>query len=146
MAAVPILLLGDSRLRRVCRPVTDFTDPELRSAFADLTDTLVDFQRRQGFGRAIAASVDIESSEKSRAMRLLARQPFLGPNQLPLTYSVFRVEEEKESFESRREGAQIEAELGRMLGTERVLWRGGERYRLGYPRKLGDTPQKTVPA
>ncbi len=51
----PILLLGDPRLRRVCRPVTDFADPDLREACAALTATLADFRRRHGFGRAIAA-------------------------------------------------------------------------------------------
>ena len=73
MAAMPILLLGDPRLRRVCREVSDFADPALRSACADLTDTLVDFQRRRGFGRAIAApQIGVD-------LRLVAMDPAHGP-------------------------------------------------------------------
>ena len=70
---MPILLLGDPRLRRVCRAVTDFADPALTAACADLTDTLVDFQRRRGFGRAIAApQIGVD-------LRFIAMDPAHGP-------------------------------------------------------------------
>ena len=73
MAVLPILLLGDPRLRRVCRELTDFADPELHAAFGDLTDTLVDFQRRHGFGRAIAApQIGVDR-------RFIAMDPAHGP-------------------------------------------------------------------
>ena len=35
---------------------------------------------------------------------------------------------------------------GHLQWTDRMLWRGGKRYRLGYPRRPGDTPEKVVPA
>ncbi len=73
MPAAPILLLGDPRLRRACRPVTDFSDPALHRRAADLTDTLVEFQRRRGFGRAIAApQIGVD-------LRLIAMDPRHGP-------------------------------------------------------------------
>jgi peptide deformylase len=69
----PILLLGDPRLRRVCRPVTDFADPAVRSACAALSATLADFRRRHGFGRAIAApQIGVD-------LRIVAMDPAHGP-------------------------------------------------------------------
>ena len=73
MRPAPILLLGDPRLRRTCRPVVDFADPELRPACAALTATLVDFQRRHGFGRAIAAP------QIGVGLRVVAMDPAHGP-------------------------------------------------------------------
>ena len=73
MRPAPILLLGDPRLRQVGRPVIDFTEPELRDACAVLTATLVDFQRRHGFGRAIAApQIGVD-------LRFIAMDPKHGP-------------------------------------------------------------------
>ena len=73
MRPAEILLLGDPRLRRVCRPVADFADPGLRRECARLTATLLDFQRRHGFGRAIAApQIGVER-------RIVAIDPAHGP-------------------------------------------------------------------
>ncbi len=73
MQSAPILLLGDPRLRQTCRPVADFAAPELRSACATLTATLIDFQRRHGFGRAIAAP------QIGVGLRIVAMDPAHGP-------------------------------------------------------------------
>ena len=73
MEPAPILLLGDPRLRRICNPVTEFGEPELAAACARLTATLVDFQRRHGFGRAIAAP------QIGVALRIVAIDPAHGP-------------------------------------------------------------------
>jgi len=71
--SAPILLLGDPRLRRTCRPVSDFADPELHSDCATLTGILADFQRRHGFGRAIAApQIGVD-------LRVVAMDPAHGP-------------------------------------------------------------------
>src|ERR1051325_6637615 len=53
MSVRPIVQLGDPLLRSVSAPVTDIDEaaPLLR----DLRDTLHDFQRTRGFGRAISA-------------------------------------------------------------------------------------------
>jgi len=50
-----ILLIGDPRLRQVCRPVTDFKSPEFREYGRRLTNALDRFRSEHGFGRAIAA-------------------------------------------------------------------------------------------
>jgi peptide deformylase len=50
-----ILLLGDPRLRQVCRPVTDFESEEFRESGRRLTNALERFRSEHGFGRAIAA-------------------------------------------------------------------------------------------
>ena len=72
-APAPILLLGDPRLRQICRPVDDFADPELQASCATLAATLGDFQRRHGFGRAIAAP------QIGVGLRIVALDPKLGP-------------------------------------------------------------------
>ena len=73
MQAEPILLLGDPRLRLRCRAVTDLAAAEVRTACARLAATLADFQRRHGFGRAIAApQIGVE-------LRIVAMDPAHGP-------------------------------------------------------------------
>lgn len=48
-----ILLLGDKRLYKVSQEVSQ--DEDLKSIINDLHDTLMDYRRRHGAGRAIAA-------------------------------------------------------------------------------------------
>ena len=55
MAVRSILLMGNPALRRTSDPVRDFTGEEIRTLVEDLRDTLADFRKRRGFGRAIAA-------------------------------------------------------------------------------------------
>ncbi len=55
MAVRDILLLGNPQLYQVCAPVTRDEVDALRPTVADLHDTLMDFRRRYGVGRAIAA-------------------------------------------------------------------------------------------
>lgn len=50
-----ILLIGDPRLRIKCTPVDDYSDPEFIDYCNLLKDTLDEFRRINGFGRAIAA-------------------------------------------------------------------------------------------
>jgi len=50
-----VLLLGDSRLRRVCEPVDDVDSAAFRAQSARLGAMLSAFRARHGFGRAIAA-------------------------------------------------------------------------------------------
>jgi len=59
--------------------------------------------------RAIAGRVDLRISEREEQFRALLRQPMLGRWQVPVTYSLFAVEEEQESFDSKRRGVQVEA-------------------------------------
>ncbi len=55
MTVQTILLLGDPRLYQLSGPVAEHEVEELLPAIADLHDTMQDFQRRHGWGRAIAA-------------------------------------------------------------------------------------------
>ncbi len=55
MAVRDILLLGDPRLLRPCRPVADHELADLGPLVRDLHDTLMAFRRHWGAGRAIAA-------------------------------------------------------------------------------------------
>ena len=50
-----ILKLGDTRLRRICTPVTDLADPQFLNESGDLKAALEEFRQRHGFGRGIAA-------------------------------------------------------------------------------------------
>lgn len=50
-----VLLLGDPRLRRHARSITDASADVLARARADLLATLTEFRRQHGFGRAVAA-------------------------------------------------------------------------------------------
>jgi peptide deformylase len=52
-----VLELGDPLLRRQAQPVEDPRDPAIQSLIVDLWDTLHDFHRRNGWGRALAAPV-----------------------------------------------------------------------------------------
>ena len=55
MAVREILLLGNPALYQRCEPVNREELDGLRPVFDDLRDTLLDFRRRFGCGRAIAA-------------------------------------------------------------------------------------------
>jgi peptide deformylase len=73
-----ILLLGDPRLRQVCEPVNDFTDPEFRAAGRRLLSALEAFRKEHGFGRAISAP-QIGIARRFIAMNL-GERPFLVVN------------------------------------------------------------------
>lgn len=74
----------------------------------------------------VSARFDLRWSEREKNARLAFRQPFVGRWRLPVTYSLFAVNEVQESFESRRRGFQLQA--------ERVL--GDSDYGLLYTYKL----------
>lgn len=55
MTVQPILLLGDPQLYEISSPVDREELPAMKRVTADLHDTMMDFRRRHGAGRAIAA-------------------------------------------------------------------------------------------
>ncbi len=57
MAVRPTLELGNPLLRQTALPVADVRDPAVRQLIDDLWETLEDFRRRHGWGRALAAPV-----------------------------------------------------------------------------------------
>ncbi len=75
--------------------------------------TLLGYSHGNLFGRAVAARLDLRFSEREQQARFLVRQPFVGRVRLPVTYSLFTVVEEQESFTSDRRGLQINGEYER---------------------------------
>ena len=55
MAIREILLLGNPKLYEICEPIERKEVDNLPSIVQDLHDTLIDFKKRHGTGRAIAA-------------------------------------------------------------------------------------------
>ncbi len=55
MAIREILLLGDERLYKKAKPLSDQDMEKARRISRDLEDTMMNFRREKGFGRAIAA-------------------------------------------------------------------------------------------
>ncbi len=72
---------------------------------------------RNLLGRAIAGRFDVRASQRETQIRALVRQPFLGRSRWPVSYSLFRIEESRDSFDSKRRGAQVEAQ--RLAGSDR---------------------------
>ena len=71
-------------------------------------------------GRALTFQVTGRASQREQQYRALVRQPYLGPWPLPVTYSLFRLEQEQTSFDIRQWGTQVEAL--RITGHEDVRW------------------------
>ena len=70
------------------------------------------------FGRALTLQADVKVSQLDQQGRLLLSQPYLGPYKVPVRMSLFGVEEQQDSFDSRRRGLQVEIE--RRIGALRL--------------------------
>jgi peptide deformylase len=57
MAVRPTLQLGNPQLRQLAQPIADVLSPDVQALIADLWDTLHDFRRQNGWGRALSAPV-----------------------------------------------------------------------------------------
>lgn len=79
---------------------------------------LVGFSHSNLLGRALAFQVDVRASQRDELARALFRQPYLFRWPVPVVYTVFLAAEDRESFDSRRRGTQVEAE--RILGRTRL--------------------------
>ncbi|MCP4204894.1 MAG: BamA/TamA family outer membrane protein [bacterium] len=75
--------------------------------------TLLGYSHGNLFGRAVATRFDLRLSQRERQARLLFRQPYLGGFRAPITYSIFGVEEQEESFDSERRGIQVDTEIAK---------------------------------
>ena len=75
--------------------------------------TLLGYSHSNLFGRAVATRFDLRLGQRERQARLLFRQPFLGRFRAPITYSVFGVEEREKSFDSERQGIQVDTEIAK---------------------------------
>jgi outer membrane protein assembly factor BamA len=79
------------------------------------------------FGRAIHARADLLASQRDQEVRLQVQQPYVWRRAVPLTYSLFGLEESRESYDSLRYAAQVGVErirdgwrLGLVAAWERV--------------------------
>jgi peptide deformylase len=77
MAVKDILLLGNPKLYHVSRPIHKHDLKELSEVVKDLHDTLMDFKKRHGAGRAIAAP---QIGVKKRLVYLYIDRPVLFIN------------------------------------------------------------------
>lgn len=75
------------------------------------------------FGRALQVQGEAKGNDDEYQLRLLGRLPHLGRLPLPVTMSLFRVQEDHDDFLSKRRGAQVQVER---LFDER--WRVGLLY------------------
>ena len=72
-----ILLLGDSELYEVSKPISESDLPQLGGWVRDLHDTLLDYRERYGAGRAIAAP---QIGVKKRLIYMLLDRPYVIVN------------------------------------------------------------------
>jgi outer membrane protein insertion porin family len=70
---------------------------------------LIGYSHANLFGRALGLQLDARASQRENLFRVLVRQPYVGRFDVPVTYSIFYTEEEREGFNSQRRGTQAEA-------------------------------------
>ncbi len=83
MAVREILLLGNPLLYEKCETCMESETADLKRIVSDLHDTLFDFRKKHGFGRAIAAP---QIDERKRIIYMYINQPmiFLNPVVTPV--------------------------------------------------------------
>ena len=73
------------------------------------TRGLLGFSHKNLWGRALSLRWDARVSQQDERYRLVLDQPFLGPWNLPVTYSLFQFNEDRESFQQRSSGLRVDA-------------------------------------
>lgn len=98
MAIREILLLGHDHLRVVCEPLEDHQKSLAANVAADLKDTLLNFRKNFGFGRAIAAP-QIDALVRILYMNLNGEETvFVNPTLEPMDSETFYVWDDCFSF------------------------------------------------
>ncbi len=97
-----LVSISEGSERRLTYGIGYDTEDELRGLFG--------YSHVNLFGRGVAARFDLRYSGREQQARALLRQPMVGRWAIPVTYSLFGVEEEQKSFDSIRRGFQVEAE------------------------------------
>ena len=72
-----ILILGDPKLYEISTDVTEADAPELRGWIADLHDTLMEYRRVYGAGRAVAAP---QIGVQKRLLYMFDKRPYVFLN------------------------------------------------------------------
>ncbi len=68
---------------------------------------ILGFAHSNLMGRALGGRIDLRYSQREQLGRALIRQSYIGRAHIPTTYSLFYIAEERESFDSRRQGGQV---------------------------------------
>ena len=92
---------------------------------------LVGYVRNNWLGRGLAWNLDASVSTEEELYRILLTQPWVGSHRTPVTYSLFLLEEDRESFDLKQSGAQVGARQQRGRTTTGLLftWRENETTR-----------------
>lgn len=69
---------------------------------------LLGFSHRNLFGRALTLQMDARVSEQDQRYRVLLQQPYLWSREIPVTYSLFRFAEDRQSFDQKSLGVRVE--------------------------------------
>lgn len=95
----------------------------------------VGFTHANVLGRGITVSADARILSEEEQFRLFVEQPTVGDLDVPVTYSLFSVEERRAGFRIRRDGARVEGR--RKLGRDTQLGLAYD-YRIVENRELED--------
>ncbi len=87
-------------------------------------------------GRALTAQLDLRISQRDQRFRLLFSQPFVGSLRLPINYSLFGFDDDRESFQQRSIGLRVES----LYETPH-----GNRFGLVYDYRLVDLDEVDIP-
>lgn len=90
---------------------------------------LATYTHRNLFGRALSFTADGRVREKRQQFRLFLDQPYFPGLRVPVTYSIFRLEEDRESFELTKWGTRVD--VIKSFGT-------GSRLAIGYDYRIVD--------
>ncbi|MCB1053897.1 MAG: outer membrane protein assembly factor BamA [Acidobacteria bacterium] len=105
-----VIQVREGRSRRVSYGLGYDSDDGVRG--------LLGVSHRNLFGRALTLQADARLSERDQRYRLLLQQPFAFAWDIPVTYSLFRFDENRESFDQLSRGVRIEA--FRVQGARRL--------------------------
>lgn len=97
MAVKEILLLGNSKLYELSEPVSQEEVENLKQSVEDLHDTLIDFRKKYGAGRAIAAP---QIGVRKRLIYMFIDKPvvFINPELIDKSEEMFEVLDDCMSF------------------------------------------------
>lgn len=128
MPVQEILLLGNPVLRKRCAPVKHYSSPDTASTVANLRDTLLDFKKRKGFGRGIAAP-QIGVEQQIIYIDFEYQGPLMNPRIIKRSRHTFRLWDDCFSFPdilvNVRRNSSIEVEFRDEQGAKKTLKASG---------------------
>ena len=92
---------------------------------------LVGFTHQNVMGKAISTTVDARVRQRAQQYRLFVEQPYVGNYNVPVSYSLFRLEENRETFSVLKRGGRVEALKEFRRGPRETI-----RYGLAYDYRI----------